>query len=91
MSKIIWKFPLELKDESLIEMPTNSEILCVQMQDGDPYLWAVVDESAPKVMRRIYTRGTGQSLGRAQGWPYVGTFQSFRLVFHVFAGDSVEI
>ncbi len=69
-----------------LEMPRNSDILCVQTQHGYPYVWAIVDDEAPKGMRRFVVVGTGWDLpadiGRSD---YIGTYQDGGFVWHVFA------
>jgi len=86
----IWKFPLQLNDETVIPMPAGAKVLCVQMQGRTICAWAVVDEQAPKERRRFYIRGTGHPLGQAPIANYVGTVQIDGFVFHVFDGGSAE-
>lgn len=88
MAKTIWKFPLRIDDSQVIDAPEGAQPLTVQLQDGDPMLWALVDPEQPRVPLRILMRGTGHN---ADGLgAYLGTFQ-FRdgpiggLVFHAFA------
>jgi len=85
----IWKFPLTITDQNEIEMPKGAELLTVQMQHGEPQLWASVDPQAPKVSRRIMVHGTGHPVDLFN--VYLATFQTMGgyLVFHVFdAGES---
>ena len=83
-AKTIWKFPVPLKDTFKVEMPSDSEVLCVQLQDGQPTIWAVVDPSSPKVETPFIIHGTGHPISDEAG-SYVGTFQlSNGLVFHLF-------
>lgn len=37
----IWKFPFEIDDVVLIEMPHDPQILSVQVQHGQPCIWAL--------------------------------------------------
>jgi hypothetical protein len=65
-------------------MPEGAEILTVQMQNGEPCLWALVDAHLPTTNRKILIRGTGHDasgVGR-----YISTFQmkGGALVFHAF-------
>lgn len=85
MSRQVWKFPLEVTDSQCIQMPTDAEILCVQMQAGQPCLWAQVDPQAEKGPRYIWIVGTGHELPDFV-MRYIGTFQMHQgaLVFHVF-------
>lgn len=90
--KTVWKFKLQLSDVQNVEMPTNAQILCVQVQpwEGgeDVCLWALVDPEQPLTTRKILIVGTGHDReDLAQPFlHYIGTFQvaGGRLVFHVF-------
>jgi hypothetical protein len=85
----IWKFPFAIGDEIAIKMPEDATLLSVAMQDGTPYLWAAVDETAPEELRKIQIRGTGQPLGTVSVAKYIGTIHldiNGPLVFHVFDG-----
>lgn len=88
MSKTIWKFHLGPNQKS-IGLPRGSSILCVQVQNDQPYIWILVDPS-PMSEYEIYGLGiyaTGEPMPDDPG-RYVGTFQvnegSGILVFHVF-------
>ena len=80
----IWKFPLTVHDEVRIAMPDGANILTVATVGEDPFLWALVDVSAPKVGRHFAIRGTGHPVGEVGD--YIGTFMlaAGALVFHVF-------
>jgi hypothetical protein len=80
--KTIWKWTLKPKTE--ITMPKYSTILCVQMQDGEPQLWALVNPKNLAVTRTFICYGTGHTLPDNPG-EYVSTCQMSKgLVFHVF-------
>jgi len=83
----IWKYPLEFQDVQTIRMPIGAEILTVQIQDGKPCLWAVVDVD-DKVLtepRFIIMYGTGHSMEVSSlDRKYIATFQIWELVYHVF-------
>jgi hypothetical protein len=87
----IWKYPLVVVDEQTVQMPAMATMLCVQLQQESPCLWALVDEINPKTQRRILIRGTGHDASGIVGYRYIGTFQMLegRLVFHVFDGGDV--
>ena len=80
----IWKFPLDVTDEQLISMPSEAEILSLQVQSGIPCIWATVDSSRPAENRRFFTHGTGHNITRAHIGKFIGTYQIGSLVFHVF-------
>lgn len=95
MNTTIYKYPLAIEDEQQIEMPQGAKVLCVQMQNGTPYLWAEVNPEAPMTKNTFYVRGTGHQLGKVAtasiGCTYIGTFQMAggSLVFHVYRlGDN---
>ena len=84
----IFKYPLEVTDTQIIEMPQDATILCVQVQHTVPCIWAAVDENAKRFSRTIYTVGTGHSMNKIPlDAQYVGTYQieNGMLVFHVWA------
>ena len=87
MRKTIYKYPLELKDEQVILLPTGADILTVQAQMDHPCIWAMVNPTAPNDMAltiRIF--GTGHPIQDSDRLEYIGTFQIYdgRLVFHAF-------
>lgn len=86
-TKAIWKFPLRIMSEEgfKVEMPEGAKVLCVQMQRGQPCMWAEVDVTAAKVNRSfsVFTTGWERS-NRYQG-AYIGTVQTESdLVFHFY-------
>lgn len=63
--------------------------LCVQMQNGKPFLWAVVEtpdftEESRVVVVVITVIATGQNFDANTTGQYVGTFQQDGFVGHVF-------
>lgn len=86
MSKVVYKYPVTFGPQ-IIEMPKDAEILTVQLQRGEPQLWALVDPKLPVKHRLITIVGTGQSVqGNVR---YIGTFQLEygNFVFHAFEND----
>lgn len=81
----IWRFPFEITDSFTISMPGHAQVLDVQLQRGQPTLWALVDQGAELRERRFAIHGTGRPI---EGWPgkFVGTFQMLEgaLVWHLF-------
>ncbi len=87
MRRTIWKFPLYVTDAQTIPVPQGAKFLAVQVQAGEPCLWAMVNPDAPKVPVEIRIHGTGHALpDDSTHYDYIGTFQldSGALVFHVF-------
>ena len=82
--RTIWKFPLKITDHQSIKMPQGPRLLTVQIQDGVPMLWAMVDTNTGitwDIEIRIY--GTGNP-GPNEAENYIATFQQDGLVWHVF-------
>jgi len=85
--KTIWKFPLGVADEQIIEMPRGAKVLAVQPQHDRVCVWAMVNPNAEKERRTFYIAGTGHLLpDESDRLRHVGTFQLHggALVFHVF-------
>ena len=75
-----------IEDKQVVSMPINAEILTVQIQNGVPCIWALVDTSSPlsDVSVRVYP--TGGEVDTSPNLKNCGTFQMIGggLVFHVF-------
>lgn len=79
--KTIYKYAV-----GTVYMPIGATILDVQVQNGQPQIWALVDPNAEVEVRNIVMYATGEKI---QGDPgvYIGTFQIYNtlnLVYHVF-------
>lgn len=83
MSEIRTVYKYRLPGDMDISMPKNARVLCVQVQDGIPTLWALVDPNAEPVVRRFRVAVTGGLL-EPEGMLYVGTYQIDWFVGHVF-------
>ena len=86
MERSIFKYELKITDEQAIKMPSQSEILTAQVQDGKIQLWAIVYPSNPKELIAIEIYGTGSpfpSMGMAER-KYISTVQLNGLVWHIF-------
>ena len=83
----VWKYPFETTDRFVLAMPAGAKPLCVQVQNGQPCLWAMVDPELPRVERHFAVSGTGHPF-RVDGFEYVGTYQLLdgRFVGHLWAG-----
>jgi hypothetical protein len=80
----IYKYPVE--PTMVIRLPKDAKPLCVQMQNGAPYMWVVLDNEAKTDDRIFHCTGTGHDMSRysTSRLDYIGTFQGEGLVFHVF-------
>jgi hypothetical protein len=82
----IWKYPIPIQDQFVVNLPPGATVLCVDVQHGAACLWALVDSSAPTQPRSFALRGTGHSVDGLTAREYIGTFQMSggALVFHLF-------
>ena len=89
VSRVVFKYPIPMKDRFDLALPTGAQVLTVQTQRGEPHLWALVHPGLPPETRSFHLYGTGHPVDHAP-LRYVGTFQleDGRLVFHVFEGRS---
>ena len=83
-NRTIWKFPIG-PGEFTLRMPVVSTILHVATQHGDPFMWVLVNTTAPEKERRFVVHGTGHDV-MVGSLKHIGTFlvESDALVFHVF-------
>ena len=91
--RTIHKYAVSLTDEFTVRMPEFSQVLCTQMQRGEPWVWALVDTERPERERKFILCGTGLSAPDEPGpyplWNYVGTFQMDNgFVGHLFVEDE---
>ncbi len=92
--KTIHKYPLAVTDFQEVILPVEAEILTVQSQGENPYMWVLVDlDKVRKETRFIEIFGTGHSINCDMGVSrnYISTFQLYdgELVFHVFEYKGV--
>lgn len=96
--KTIWKYSITMADEQIVRMPKDAKVLTVKVQNGEVFLWALVDafveqpgsESLYYEPRSVHVRCTDDNCNDVQlGW-YVGTvlLRMETLVFHVFVEPS---
>jgi hypothetical protein len=78
----IWKFRVDLSDWFDLTMPTGATPLTLQMQAGEPHLWAEVNPDAPLETVRFRVVGTGHPV--PADTRYVGTWQQDQFVWHLY-------
>lgn len=91
MERVIWKYQLAPLARAaggeafIIKLPLCSEVLSVQVQSGEPVLWAAVYPNSKLQARRFCIIATGQPY-EEEGLKYIGTFQMIggQLVLHLF-------
>lgn len=81
----IWKFDLEPVARQVVNMPLGATILSIQTQDRSVKLWALVDDSEPRVGKRIiHTVGTGHPAPGLTPGQFIATAQTGPFVWHFF-------
>ena len=89
MKSSIWKFALETTDEQIINVPVGAEFLSVQVQHGQPCIWAQVNPKENVIVRaKVVIVGTGNPADHTDGMMFLGTYQLHdgNFVGHVFVG-----
>jgi len=83
---VIWKFPLPAFNYSESKfIPESFKPIAVDVQNGEPMLWAIVDTDSHYGCRRCVCVGTGEPFDDT-GLDYLGTVQLNGLVWHYFMG-----
>lgn len=84
----IYKYPITTPDSDNkvhLYMPSSAVPLHVNVQGGQPMLWAMVDTREPLREHVFYLYGTGHDCNRHHS-EYVGTFFDGPYVWHLFTG-----
>jgi len=85
MSKKIWKYTLENSRTQIVKMPLTSEIMDIQMQNGKPTMWAMVDPETEEIELKINMYGTGDDIHEnVLKDEYLSTVQDGEFVWHFF-------
>lgn len=81
----IWKYSFDVADEFTIRMPAGALVLSVQVQNGQPCMWAQVHEGMALRTYHFRAFGTGHPIPD-EPLQFMGTIQTHggMLVFHVF-------
>lgn len=103
MSLTIRKYPIHSNNPNEIELPLDSEILCIQIQNDKPFLYVMIDTNKIDTETRSFaTFNTGEHIDESKHtYEYFYTFQiaqiaNDNLVFHAFemfpkiTADSVK-
>jgi len=83
----IYKYPFRINNEIHLDMHRGARILSVQVQNGTPCIWALVDTDHPIFPRLLTIHGTGHPIDHnMSACTFIGTIQLHdgALVFHVF-------
>lgn len=91
MKRTVWKYalPLSLLPEArlAIDMPVGARPLTVQVQHGQPMLWALCDPNPSRwKLRTFLIVATGEDRTDLAEAEYVASYQVLggQLVYHVF-------
>jgi hypothetical protein len=79
--KTIYKYTLDSHDCTL-QLPKGAEILMVQLQNGIPTLWALVNPMTVTEERHICIVGTGWDVEDTM--KYITTYMDGYFVWHAF-------
>jgi hypothetical protein len=81
----IHKYQFPIADDVAIKMPERARVLSVQVQNGIPTLWAMVETDWKKEERKFKVYGTGHELNGLDLFrTHIGTIQLNGLVWHIF-------
>lgn len=85
MKKAVYKYDIPSFKASEIQMPEGAQILSLQVQDGRPRIWALVNPEARPKAREFMVVGTGHEIER-ENIRHIGTWQQMdgALVWHLF-------
>ena len=86
--KKIYKYPIPIEDKITLTLPVNSDILTVQIQKGEPVVYALVGTVLKMERdRKLELYGTGMEV--PENRIYIGTFQMLNgaLVYHLFENN----
>lgn len=85
--KVIYKYSISIANHYTIAMPKGAQILTVQVQNGDPFIYALVDPNQPKHEQAFMVFDTGQSISDdiLNTYAYIGMFRFNILVYHLFS------
>lgn len=64
----IWKYPFPIKDEFELEMPIIAQILKVDVQQGLPCLWVLVETDTVNMTYKFRLFGTGHPIPGGPLW-----------------------
>ena len=80
----IWKYKLDIVELQFVNMPLNSKILTVMMQDTQLCLWAEVLPDIPTEDRTIEIFGTGNPMDYTVNRKYIGSVNDGVFIWHIY-------
>ena len=79
----VYKYDLELKEEQVLSLPADAEILSIQEQGGNLCAWVSVDTEKPERDKTIIISGTGNAI-YYKDLRHITTLQMGSMVWHFF-------
>lgn len=93
MIKKIFKYGPLKGHSTTVRMPMGADILHVDSQKNEVFVWAIIDPSQPSedVIFEVYGTGHDISYDFGDGRTYLGTVKIYEesLIFHVFEYTGV--
>ena len=80
----IWKFPFNIDDCVVLELPYKYKVVHVDVQNGLPCMWILHEPNDPKFTRKFYIFGTGHPINEKLFDRHITSFQMGQFVWHVF-------
>src|SRR3990167_2123613 len=88
----IWKFFFEIGATNIIEIPKGAKFLTAQTQKDNGVIWALVDPTKEKEIRKILTIETGAPINYApEQLIYIATFQLMDGAFIVHVFEVIDV
>lgn len=86
----ILKFKLTKASRQFVKMPEKSEIMDIQLQEGEFVMWALCPVDNPEIKVQINIYGTGWDVNENMSKnEYLATVQSGGFVWHFFMNYEV--
>jgi hypothetical protein len=83
---MVYKYELPLMEESKIEMPSMSDIMSAEFEDGKVFIYALIDIMQPK--KTVYffrVLSTRQHIDRMAGFKFFATVAMTKTKIHIFS------
>lgn len=85
MLKTIWKFPLAVADVQHVSLPSGAKVVHMDVQNGMPCMWVLLDPNMPTKQWEVLCFGTGHEV-LASADRHIGTVLVGQFVWHYFRG-----
>lgn len=80
--RVVYKYAVPIKDEFELGLPASAVVVRFASQNGDLFMWAIVDTYEVDEPWTFYLRGTGHELPGDS--TYVASCQHGVFVWHLF-------